>query len=314
MLGFAFGLWESESMKSTSSAIILASGLVAFGSVWAGPVAELDPVTFEWGRQIENRGEYAFTFKVKNSGDEELQITRVRPGCSCTKVELKKQNLAPGESTEMTGVLTTKGAEGAVHKGILLTTNEPNRETLVASLSVRFPLKGTGLRLKGTTAIPARLRDNVLWAYPLVENCEPETTIQVQAMELPAGWECQRPLPYSVKPEERATLPLMRKLGAGEVVEALESLPFTLSTDFAQTARLQGAISYHPERPAATVQAVGGDGTGENRPPVRWPVAKPESAMAPITAPPPSGAVASPAAPTVPAAAATGGAAPTPAP
>jgi hypothetical protein len=41
-------------------------------SAWAGPALVLEPPTFDWGRQTENKGEYAYTFTVKNGGDEQV--------------------------------------------------------------------------------------------------------------------------------------------------------------------------------------------------------------------------------------------------
>jgi hypothetical protein len=269
-----------------SHAAALSSGLLVWCSAWAAPSIVLEPATFDWGRQTENKGEYTYTFTVKNAGDEELQITRVRPGCSCTKVELKKQNLAPGESTEMTGGLTTKGNEGAIQKGIILTTNDPLRQTAVANLAIRFPINGQGLRLKGSP-IAARLRQDALWAYVVIENCEPSTEVRIEGMELPAGWDSPQTLPIIVRPEDRMTVTLTRKTVDGVEPEAFDSLPFTLVTDSAKTPRVQGALAYSPETRITTVSAPAGQqAAGTGAAPVRWPMAKPAPLVAPIMAPP----------------------------
>jgi hypothetical protein len=260
---------------------VLAS--VAAGVVCAGPVLTLEPTIFEWGRQAENKENYPFSFTVKNTGDEELQITRVRPGCSCTQVDLKKQTLAPGETTEMKGVLSTKGIEGTLQKGIILTSNDPVRQTTVANLSIRFPINGQGLRLRGAQT-SARLRQGALWAYLVVENCEPDTAITIEAMELPAGWDCPQALPMTVKPEDRITITLNRPLGSEEEPEPFDNLPLTLVTDCAKTPRIAGTLSYKPDTRSTAVSTAAGDTVAQ----VRWPMAKPVSlAPAPVTAPTP---------------------------
>jgi hypothetical protein len=225
---------------------------------------------------------------VKNTGDQELRIERVRPACSCTKVELKKDTLAPGESAEMTGSLTTKDVEGVMSKGIPITSNDPAHQITMAILSIRFPYNGQGLRITGNPRpTSVRLRDGALWAYMTIENCEPDKPAQIEAMELPAGWDCSQTLPIAVAPEDRVGLTLTRQVAAGSEPQAFDSLPFTLVTDSAKTPRLRGTLLYHPAAP-------------------------PAPATAPA-APPAAGAVGSAVAPTAPAAA-TPPAAPPPIP
>ena len=45
----------------------------------AGPHAQLDETTFDFGEVMEGSS-VSHDFKVKNTGTEELQITQVRPG------------------------------------------------------------------------------------------------------------------------------------------------------------------------------------------------------------------------------------------
>lgn len=239
------------------SAVAVGSGLLVWCSAWGAPVIELEPKAVDWGRQVQNAGEYTYTIVVKNSGDETLQITNVRAGCSCTKVNLKKQTLAPGESTEMTGALTTTGIEGTMSKGIILTTNDPQRPTAIATLAIRFPINGQGLRPLGTT-MPVRWREGALWAYVTVENCEPNTPILIEAMELPEGWDCPQALPITIPPEDRKTITLTRKPPAEAETQAFADLPLTLVTDSAKTPRVQSSLTYRPEPavPATPAAAV----------------------------------------------------------
>ncbi len=276
----------------------------------SAPAIIVDPPTANLGRQVENKGEYNFRFTVKNTGDEVLQITRVRPGCSCTKVELKKTELAPGESTEMSGVLTTRGVEGLMSKGIILTSNDPVHATTVANVEVRFPFTGVGLVLRGNPAA-ARLRQGALWAYAMVVNCEPDSEIRIEAMELPEGWDCVQTFPITVRAEDRMVIQLKRDVGEAVEPEAFSDLPFTFVTDSAKTPRVQGAIAYKPvSKPVSMVSPVVSGGAEAKGPAVRWPMTKPvpanPAAAAPVPTAPeaPPGAGAGPGSPTVSAAAA----------
>ncbi len=241
-----------------------------------GPRLGLNPRTYEWGRQAENKGVYEFSFTLKNEGDEPLEILNVRPGCGCTKVELKTRTLAPGASAQMTGRLTTKGVEGHMRKGIILTTNDPQRKTAIAGLDIRFPYRGEGMKLR-YPVYGARVRRGALWAYVHVVNCEEKTPIQVQALELPEGWNCLEKLPVTVPPEEKQTFRLMKPLAKGEQPAAFDDVHFRVLTDYEKTPRLEGTIRYHPRAPRSTVvsKVAGGRKSRKTGPVIRWPMTTP---------------------------------------
>jgi hypothetical protein len=185
----------------------------------------------------------------------------------------------------MTGALKTAGAEGAMQKGIILTTNDLLHPTTVANLAIRFAVNGQGLRIKGGPT-SVRLRQDALRALVTVENCEPDKPILIEAIELPEGWSCQQPLPVTVRAEDRASVPLTRKLEGGAVAPAFEALPFVLVTDSAKTPRVQGTLTYRPEISATPVSApTGAPAAGGGAPAVRWPMAKPAPLVVPVTAP-----------------------------
>ncbi len=70
-----------------------------------------------------------FEFKIENVGNEKLVIARVEGHCGCTSVELDKRELAPGEATRLTG-LVTLNTKGPFAKAIDVYSNDPlNRKT-----------------------------------------------------------------------------------------------------------------------------------------------------------------------------------------
>jgi hypothetical protein len=183
----------------------------------------------------------------------------------------------------MTGGLTTKGIEGAMQKGIILTTNDPFHPSVIANLAIRFPINGQGLRVKAAST-PARLRDETLWAHVVLENCEPDKPITIEALELPEGWSCQQTLPLTVSAEDRFTLVLTLKVEANAEIQAFDGLTFTLLTDSVKTPRVQGTMVYRPEVKANAVSVAAG-APGAGAPPVRWPMTKLPPLVAPVTAP-----------------------------
>ena len=258
----------------TAAAVAILSAVV----VRAAPKLELAPETYEWGRQEENKGLYEFRFVLRNGGDETLHITKVRPGCGCTKVDLRKDVLAPGESTEMTGTLKTAGSEGRMSKSIAMTTDDPLRPTSMATLSIWFPYAGVGLKPRYSPAA-ARLSNGTLRADVLLVNCETVTPVQVQAMELPPGWDCEGELPFTVGPEEEYTLRLFRPVAGDETPAAFEALKCVLRTDCDRKPSVDVGLAYRPSSRVdslqTTIRAKDPDGAAAGTPQsaaqARWP-------------------------------------------
>jgi hypothetical protein len=257
--------------------LVVLAPLAAFCVAWGAPAVMIEPSTFDWGRQAENKGEYAYAFKVTNVGNEELQIASVRPGCSCTKVALKKQNLAPGESTEMTGSLSTKDIEGTLRKVIVLVSNDPTNPSAMATLAIRFPINGTGLRMKMAPS-PVRLQPEGFSAHVVVENCEPDTVIRIEAMELPEGWGSLAPLPIEVSAEDHIDVIITGRVKPGAAGQAFDGVPFTVITSSPKTPRVQGTLTYRPAPPAPAPVAPAV--------PAGTPPSAPQAVPAPPAAPP----------------------------
>lgn len=258
----------------TAVAVAVLSSVVAR----AAPRLEMEPETYEWGRQEENKGLYEFRFVLRNTGDASLHITKVRPGCGCTKVDLKQETLAPGESTEMTGTLKTAGSEGKMSKSIAMTTDDPTRPTSMATLSIRFPYAGVGLKPSYNPAA-ARLSNGTLRADIRLVNCETVTPVQVQAMELPPGWDCEGELPVTVGPEEEYTLRLFRPVAGDETPAAFDALKCVLRTDCDKKPTVDVVLAYRPssrvDSLTTTIRAKEPPGaaatTPQNAPQARWP-------------------------------------------
>lgn len=63
-------------------------------------------------------------YKITNEGKESLLIDRVRPACGCTAAPLKKDKLAPGESTDLLVTFNSGRYTGQARKGIYITSND----------------------------------------------------------------------------------------------------------------------------------------------------------------------------------------------
>ncbi|MFH2048853.1 MAG: DUF1573 domain-containing protein [bacterium] len=88
----------------------------------AGPKIFLPETEFNWGKICQNRT-VNHTFWIKSVGDDTLIITKVVPGCGCTKAPLQDSVLAPGDSTRLDIFFSTKSYRGYVTKKPYLLTN-----------------------------------------------------------------------------------------------------------------------------------------------------------------------------------------------
>jgi len=79
-----------------------------------------------------------FTFKVKNSGDAQLEIESVSPSCGCTTSNFDKA-IAPGKTGGITlAVEKTDTYNGEVTKTSTVKTNDPDRPTFTLTLKATF--------------------------------------------------------------------------------------------------------------------------------------------------------------------------------
>ena len=64
-------------------------------------------------------------FTIKNIGQEELIISRVRSSCGCAATMLSSENIQPGKSAELKVTFNPTGYNGTVKKDIYIESNDP---------------------------------------------------------------------------------------------------------------------------------------------------------------------------------------------
>ncbi len=129
-------------MRNLLFVLVLLSGvLFAQGK---GPVMDIPETDYDFG-DIAIGDEVTHNFVIRNGGDEDLLIKRVKASCGCTAVSPEKKLLKPGESTNIGVVFDTKGRKGKQRKSVYVETNDPKnpkaRLAFTANIVTRGQLK-----------------------------------------------------------------------------------------------------------------------------------------------------------------------------
>lgn len=83
---------------------------------------QLDPYLWDFGSAKE--GEIlTHSFALKNKTEKTMNITETGASCGCTKPEVKKNKLKPGESTDVEVKFNTKGYSGPVQQFVYVHTD-----------------------------------------------------------------------------------------------------------------------------------------------------------------------------------------------
>ncbi|MEM7260769.1 MAG: DUF1573 domain-containing protein, partial [Planctomycetota bacterium] len=90
------------------------------------PAMVLPETEWSWGDVLQG-DKVSHTFNVKNTGDEVLRITQVKPGCGCTSKNFDRE-IAPGAEGKIELVIDTTKLRGkTVRKYATIFTNDPTQ-------------------------------------------------------------------------------------------------------------------------------------------------------------------------------------------
>jgi len=91
-----------------------------------GPRITITEPNFNFGFAPE--GSYmAHEYILKNTGDERLEIKRVRTTCGCASAPVKKMSLDPDEETTVTVIFNSTRYFHKTSKAAIISTNDPTR-------------------------------------------------------------------------------------------------------------------------------------------------------------------------------------------
>lgn len=140
IISFAQNRTDNTIMETMESSTTIQNSQGAFPKI----KFDRDDLTYDIGN-IEQSNEGSVTIKFENVGNADLQITKVKAGCSCTAVLLSNDIIVPGESGEIKATLTAGGNQGFMKKAILIETNDPDNKVITvfikANIIIEFALE-----------------------------------------------------------------------------------------------------------------------------------------------------------------------------
>ena len=107
-------------------ALVLLAPVVCLAQ--AAPHINFEASHFDFGK-ISADTKVSHRFKVTNTGQAPLNITRLNPSCGCTSTVLGKWTLAPGESTDIEVTFNPAGFRGLSRKSIQVVSDDPASPT-----------------------------------------------------------------------------------------------------------------------------------------------------------------------------------------
>lgn len=100
-------------------------------AVMAGPQLSIPESEFHFGK-VPQSCTISHTFWLYSVGDDTLRITKIIPGCGCTKAPVEDSVLAPGDSTRLDILFDTGRYGGYVTKKPYIETNMGEEKIMLA--------------------------------------------------------------------------------------------------------------------------------------------------------------------------------------
>ncbi len=112
--------------------IIFAFSSLSFAQLM-GPKLVTQQDEYDFG-DIKQGDKVTHVFVITNSGGDLLKITNVKASCGCTAALPEKDELAPGESTNLNVTFNSAGRFGKQKKLIRIESNDPDNPQVIVTI------------------------------------------------------------------------------------------------------------------------------------------------------------------------------------
>ena len=98
------------------------------------PKLVLQQTSYDFG-DIKQGDKVSHTFVLTNGGGDALKISDVKASCGCTAAAPEKNELAPGESTNLLVTFNSAGRMGKQTKTVRIYSNDPENSEMVLTIT-----------------------------------------------------------------------------------------------------------------------------------------------------------------------------------
>ena len=116
-------------MKRLSLILLLL--FAAWGGLRAQPALTLLQKGYDLGSIPEDGGTVSRVYTFRNSGNAPLVVVRAETSCTCTKADISKKPVMPGQEGPVTVTYNPRRQHGAFNKAISIYTNVPGARYVV---------------------------------------------------------------------------------------------------------------------------------------------------------------------------------------
>ena len=127
-------------MAKNSLFIVLLISSLSFAQLLQ-PKLVLQQTSYDFG-DIKQGEKVSHDFVLSNSGGDLLTISNVTASCGCTAAAPEKNELAPGESTNLTVTFNSSGRRGKQNKTVRIFSNDPQNPEMALSITGVVVLPG----------------------------------------------------------------------------------------------------------------------------------------------------------------------------
>jgi uncharacterized cupredoxin-like copper-binding protein len=113
--------------------LILTISVAGFAQLMS-PKIIVQPTEHDFGK-INQGDKVTHVFVITNSGGDLLIIEKVQASCGCTAANPEKNELTPGESTNLSVTFNSQGRHGAQKKNITIKSNDPENPLIKLTIT-----------------------------------------------------------------------------------------------------------------------------------------------------------------------------------
>jgi hypothetical protein len=198
-------------------------------------------------------------FTIKNTGREELIISRVRSSCGCAATMLSSDNIQPGKSAELKVTFNPTGYNGMVKKDIYIESNDPQLpKTKITVITEVEPIPSPKAFLSSSQWDLDLISQGDLPTFTFTIENKGELNLIIDKIDASEYIQYDTEMPLTILPEEKQEVTFTYDSSQHELGEVRESVRIYCNDPRrkAFSLRIDGYIKAKPT-PTVSISPVG---------------------------------------------------------